>query len=186
MVNNDTFSLLLQTVALFLPAWAIIVQIFARLMEDSDLDENPSLIPFFGVGLALTVVSIWLFGRAVIGVVVSHMMEKAEAGKGDPLLFQGLLDAIQGEFIFTFLGFVVLIIASIRYFERWNGVHVLGVVVFSIFAMSLGREHGTPATVIWMFFILIIADLLLCWTFWPALRDQLRERQPLLNQLLQG
>ncbi|MCU4716877.1 hypothetical protein [Halapricum hydrolyticum] len=186
MVNDNTFSVLLQVVALFLPAWAIMVQIFARLMEDSDIDENPSLIPFFGVGLALTIVSIWLFGRAVIGAALSHMIQQAEANEANQLLFEGLLDAIQGELAFTFLGLVVLIIAGIRYFKQWNGAHVLGVVLFSIFAMKLGIEYGSIVTVAAILFILIIADLLFCWTFWPGLREQLRKREPFLDRLMKG
>jgi len=185
MVNDDTFSLLIQMVALFLPAWAIMVQIFARLMEDSDLDESPSLIPFFGVGLSLTVASIWLFGRSVINAVVSHMTEQAEAGEADPLLFQALLDSIKAEFAFTFLGLIVLIIAGIRYFEQWNGVHVLGVVVFSTFAMNRGMEYGEPATVVWLVSIIIIVDLLFCWAYWPKLRNQLRDREPILSRSMQ-
>jgi len=184
MVNNDSFSILLQTVALFLPAWAIMVQIFARLMEDSDLDENPSLIPFFGVGLALTVVSIWLFGRAVVGVVVSHMQEQAGAGEDSQILLQGLLDVVQGEIAFTFLGLIILFITGIRYFKRWNGIHVLGVIVATIIGMAHGIETG-PAIAVWLVIVIVVIDLLVCLTFWPRLRNRLREGEPLIEQLIQ-
>lgn len=169
---EQTISAIIQIVALFLPAWAIMVQILARLMERADLDENPVMIPFFGVGLSLAVVSFWLFGGAVMGAVVSHMLEEAQQS-ADPVLMTSLLDIMKAELAFTTLGLIVLILAGMMYFDTKNGVHVIAVSILSYIIMVVGNEQNMVAGIGWGVITLIAWDATFCYLFWDDVKDGL-------------
>ncbi|ARS91402.1 hypothetical protein [Natrarchaeobaculum aegyptiacum] len=144
-------------------------------MKEGDLDENPSLIPFFGIGLTLTIFSVWIFVRAISGGIVSQMVEYAGEGETDMFVLQGFLDVLHGQMAFSALGLIILIIASIKYFEKWNGIHVLMTIVISFVIIYIGSSYDDISIVVWAFILFVLADTLFCWTYWPVLRDRARE-----------
>ena len=176
MVESETFSLMIQMVALFLPAWAIMVQIFGRLMEKADLDENPSLIPFFGVGLALTLFSVWMFSRAVASAIVAYMQHRIQEPSPNPLLFESLSHVMVAEMAFTTLGVIVLTIAAITYFNFYNGFHIALIVIATSIIMNYGDKYYDISVVAAGIILLIIVDIFLSKFVWPQYRDSLRER----------
>ena len=186
MVENQTFSLMIQMVALFLPAWAIMVQIFARLMEQTDLDENPGLIPFFGVGLALTLVSIWMFGRAVMSGILSHMLERAQGPDPNPLLFQSMLDIMSGEIAFSSLGLIILFISGVIFFEKWNGVHILVTVLLTFLVMQIGATYADVVAAAWGIIFILFFGGIYSATRWPNHRDWLREKEDEFDRIRAG
>lgn len=169
---EQTISAIIQIVALFLPAWAIMVQILARLMEGADLDESPAMIPFFGVGLSLAVVSLWLFGTAVTEAVFSTMIEEIRES-GNTLLTDSLLTIMQAELAFAALGIIVLILAGMKYFDKKNGVHVISISILSYIIMAKGSDYNMVAGIAWGLILLVGLDVI-----YILYRDEIMQKLP--------
>lgn len=169
MTNHEIASALIQTIGLFLPAWAIMVQIFARLMEKTDLDDSPGLIPLFAIGLALALRSFNSITLATLSHLLSTALESAQEGSITQLQADAFLSLTKGNVLFSYLGLIVLIIAVLRFFERKNGAHVGLVAILGYFITGLGMEFGV-VTIAWAMIFLLVVDVLICLLYWDSIK----------------
>lgn len=136
MAETDVAVPLIQLVALFLPAWAVVLQVFTRLIKDTDIREHPLQIPLFSFGFSLSILSLYLFGRA--GFEILRYFVEAEIVTGSGPFAQALVQSGSGALAFVSLGAVVLMSIGFRYIPHPEVGYVYGLAVIFSLVMYLG------------------------------------------------
>lgn len=129
MAELQTALSLIQVVALFLPAWAILLQIFSKAISELDLESNPTVIPFVASIFVLSLASLYLFGRGSF-YIMAFLFEQGAVGDGS--LSKAFTDLMSGGLVFTMLGFLVLWVVGQNKFSYEEFRHI------SIVAIALG------------------------------------------------
>lgn len=135
MAQSDVAVPIIQLVALFLPAWAVMMQILTRIIQRTDFRESPLMNVVAGFGMALSFLSLYLFGLAGFNVMV--YLGSAQGVTSGPL-GQAIVNSSLGGLAFVGLGGIIILqIAQqeIPYPEVW---YVFGSGVSMSFAGWLG------------------------------------------------
>lgn len=173
MAVSDFTLALIQVIAFVLPAWAIMVQIFARLMKETNLDESPKLIPLYGVGITLAIVSFYLLALAVLSTLVETVLNEVEQG-ASPLVVRGAADLVKAQTAFLSLGLLILVIAAVVYFNRENGYHVAGIAILAYIILNIGSSYLDIASIVFGVLTLVMLDLIFIHFYWDDVRDRWR------------
>ncbi|MFC7205275.1 hypothetical protein ACFQJC_17330 [Haloferax namakaokahaiae] len=172
MAQTETVVALIQVIAFFLPAWAIMIQILARMMERVDLDENPYLIPLFGIGLTLSVVSFYMFDLATMDAIL-HLVSQELEQDPSPTFVGAFSDLVMGSSAFILLGIIVLAVATTIFFSRENRVHVVFIAILSYAIMNWGSKIGSPVAIARGLIFLVALDLLFIRHYWETVKPKL-------------
>ncbi|MFC3476598.1 hypothetical protein [Halobacterium litoreum] len=160
MVSVDVVVPLIQLIALFLPAWAVVMQVFSKLVKSVELQKQPTLMPFFGIGFAMAGASLYLFGRA--GMEIMIFLTKENNILSEDSLRQALIGVGQGGLAFTGLGVIVLMTIA---FQQISDPEINYVVAFTAIFIAipwLGWELNRPvATLIMMLIAFALSELLI-------------------------
>jgi len=146
MAPTDVVVPLIQLVALFLPAWAVVMQMFSKFLRKVNLEEKPILIPLFALGFSLSAVSLLLFGWASNQILI-HLTQSDAVGNSGPL--QGALTGIGlGGLAFSWLGVMILMILSMQYTSYPEGIYVHALAILFGVVMYAGWKVNLPTTTI--------------------------------------
>ena len=142
MAQIDVAIPLIELIALFLPAWAVVMQVFTKLVKDANLKQNPLLIPFFSLGFSLSGMSLYLFGRAGNRIMV--FLTKEGVVEGSESLAEALLGVGLGGLAFVGLGVMVLMAVGFHHIS-YPELHYVGVLSFIfLFIMWGGWVFDRP------------------------------------------
>jgi len=159
MASTDVAIPVIQLIALFLPAWAVVMQVFAKLVRDTDLQDEPLLIPFFAFGFALSGVSLYLFGRAGSDIMIFFVEEGLIEGSGP--LAQALGNVGLGSLAFVGLGHVVLLSIAFRHIALTEVKYIAVLSFLYISVMSFGLRLHRPRIMLLFLFLCFSVSLVL-------------------------
>ena len=164
MAQIDVAIPLIELIALFLPAWAIVMQVFTKLVKDADLKQNPLLIPFFSLGFSLSGLALYLFGRA--GNEIMLFLTKEGVVEGSESLTQALLGVGLGGLAFVGLGIMVLMAVGFHHIS-YPELQYVGVLTFVfLFIMWGGWMLDRPVIMLIILAIAVgISQALLIYTY---------------------
>lgn len=107
MAQSDVAIPLIQLIALFLPAWAVVMQIFSRVVRETDFKARPTLLPFVSLAFILAFGSLYLFGRAGFDIM-RFFIESGAISESGPLE-DALMNVSTGSLAFVGMGSIVIL-----------------------------------------------------------------------------
>lgn len=162
MAEADIATPLIQLIALFLPAWAVVIQVLTRLIRRTDFDDEPELFPFVALGLTLSVASLWVFTYAGHKILAYFVTEGVIEGSGP--LAEALILLELGTLAFVGLGYMVVATVAYQNISNSNLVYILILILIFSGAMWGGWLFGGPVV------ILLLLTMLFILTWWVTPR----------------
>jgi len=135
MAEIDVAISLIQLIALFLPAWAVMVQILARVISSERINQRPRAIPFVAGAFAAAILSLFQFAYAAVQLL-DFLRTGGFLGGSAELANATELIAF-GGLTFLFLGAFVLAEAGFDSFEEDDFMHIVTVTLAFIFAAAI-------------------------------------------------
>lgn len=152
MAIEDVAVPLIQLIALFLPAWAVVMQVFIKVVSSTDFSEEPYLIPVVSLGFVMAPVSLYLFGYA--GNEVMNYLIFNELTSGNGPLASAINNVAMGALAFVSLGIVVLLTVGLSQIQYPEGIY-MGILAFAFGSIIwAGWEYQRP---LMMMIVLLVA-----------------------------
>lgn len=134
MAEIDVAISLISLIALFLPAWAVMVQILTRVISKERINRSPRAIPFVAAAFAAAILSLFQFSWASV-----QLLEFFRTGGflgGSEQLASATVMIAFGGLTFLFLGAFVLAEAGFDSFEEDDFLHIIVVTLAFVFATA--------------------------------------------------
>lgn len=156
MAQIDVATPLIQLIALFLPAWAVVIQVLTRIVRRTDFDDKPELFPFIALGLTLSIASLYIFTFAGHKILSYFVAEGVIEGSGP--LAQSLILLELGALAFVGLGYVVVATVVYQSISNSNLVYVLVLILVFSMAMWGGWLFGGPVAIVLVLTVLFLVS----------------------------
>lgn len=134
-IEVDVAVSLIQLIALFLPAWAVMIQIVTRIMSQDRIDERPLAIPFIAGVFASAIFALFEFAFASV-MLIDFFRVSGYLGNSASLTAATEHIAF-GGLAFLFLGLFVIAEAGATELEDDDFVHVFIITVAFVCGLSL-------------------------------------------------
>lgn len=135
MAEIDIAISLIQLIALFFPAWAVMVQIFSRVISADRISRRPRAIPFVAGAFAAAILSLFQFAYAAVQLLEFFRVGGFLGGSSE-LTSATVLIAF-GGLTFLFLGVFVLAEVGMNTFEEDDFLHIIFVTIAFVFAAAI-------------------------------------------------
>lgn len=146
MAEIDVAISLIQLIALFLPAWAVMVQILTRAISNDYLTSHPRAIPFVAGAFAAAIMSLFQFAWATVQLI-DFLRGGGFLGRSVRLAHATELIAF-GSATFLVLGGFVIAQAALETYDDDDATHIIVVtllfILASAFAWVGGRWESIP------------------------------------------
>lgn len=156
MAEIDVATPLIQLIALFLPAWAVVIQVLTRIVRRTDFDDKPELFPFVALGLTLSIASLYLFSFAGHKILSYFVTEGVVEGTGP--LGQSLILLELGALAFVGFGYVVVATVVYQNISNSNLVYVLILILAFVVAILVGWLIGGPVAIVLVLTVLFLVS----------------------------
>lgn len=135
MTELDVAISLIQLIALFLPAWAVMVQILTRIISQERINRRPRAIPFVAGAFAAAILSLFQFAYASVQLL--DFLRTGGLLGGSAQLANATELIAFGGITFLFLGVFVLAESGFDSFKDDDFLHILIVTIAFIFGIAI-------------------------------------------------
>jgi len=163
MAELEVALSLIQVVAFFLPAWAVLIQVYSRVISKLDFEEAPRLVPFVAMTIAIAAIVLIQFSLAASEILraISPILEAAGDSQD---LRDALIQLYYGSAGFVSLGMILIVQSLLADVKYSTAVHIFIVsVAYTAGVLSMWQtgpfRESFPNSSFTVVFLIFLADL---------------------------
>jgi hypothetical protein len=169
MTTVDTTSVLVQYIALFLPAWAILVQLLYKIIKGVDTKSTLYYLPVISLSIALAIYSLYVIVLATLRNIVVHIGQLNNTTQ-QIALASSYNDIGSASVALGLLGILILISTIISHFPFPENIHT---VLLSIIMIAVMWEFGFSNRLGFnSLFSLLFLNYLFLYLFWDEVEHK--------------